>query len=216
MGMSRIIAGILLLLIIIGAVTLGFVFFRGNDKVKVLTITSEGKFDPAEIKLTNDEVLKVENKDDRKHTVRNVGTNSNVVTDLEPNQTSGEIVFDDDSRNQLALVDDKDIRSTVLIGNAPAAPQVEQKPVTPEPSPAPTPSTPPAQANRNEPLPNTGPNDLYIYPLALLAGLAALAFSKRLVPVALPKYKLDLKSRNILIKQPETVLVHFPLRDLQK
>ncbi|MDP2671459.1 MAG: hypothetical protein Q8P13_03295 [bacterium] len=202
--MARIISGILVLLILIGAITLGFVLFGNNPKVKIITITKEAKFTPTELKVGNNEVVKIKNEDDQKHTVRNTETNTNIVTDLQPNRTSGEIVFDDNSRNNITLVGEKSVSVAVLVGNAPPAPQVTKK-STEEPKLTTTKKT----TGSKKPLPNTGPGNLYLYPLALAFGLGLFAFSRKIFAVQLSRYQVIVASRNLFAHRPETTLINF-------
>jgi len=199
---TKLISAILLVLIIVGAIVLAFVFFRTTPKVKVLTINSEGKFDSSELKTSNEEVIKIKNEDDRKHTVRNLANNTNIVTDLASNETSGEIVFDDNSRNEIALADDKEVKASVLVGDAPATAEVKRTPAT---------VSPPSEAvdTNGEPLPDTGPVNNYLYLLALLTGIVLFLGTARLLPNYLRKYLVKVGGQEILVHQPETSLIKF-------
>jgi len=209
--MTRAISAILLILILVGAVALVFVFFRTSPKVQILTITKEGKFDPTELKVANTEVLKIENKDDRKHTVRNTASNTNVVTDLEEGKTSGEIVFDDNSRNALALADDKNIVAAILVGAAPAAPEVKQTPTTvvpPATNTAPAQTTP-ATNQSSQPLPTTGAADNLIYLVILFVGVLFFLTTQRILPFNLSKLLVKVNGHSLIVHQGETTLVEF-------
>ncbi len=203
--MTKMISGILLILIIVGAAALAFVFFRANEKIKLITITSEGKLEPGEIKITNEEVIKIKNQDDAKHTVRNVGNNTNLVTDLEQNKTSAEIVFDDNSRNEIALADNKEAKTTILVGDAPAAAEIKKQPT----SVTPPSSNPPVVDTNGEPLPDTGAENNFIYLGILFSGLLVFLVSGKLLPSYLRKYLVKLSGRTIVVHQEETTLIRF-------
>lgn len=163
--MSRNVVTIVIIAILIIGVFVLFQIFRGASeeeiKVQTLVITSEEKFEPKELTLSNDESIEIRNDSDEKQTVKK---GDETIAELDPGQTSEEINLGEDSENTLVIADNE--RAKVVIGT-PTEIVVEQ-PVDEEGK----------GDNGGEPLPDTGPDNLVVFPLIIVLGLLIRIFHK--------------------------------------
>jgi len=163
--MSRNVVTIVIIAILIIGVFVLFQLFRATGeeerKVQTLVITSEEKFEPKELTLGNDEAIEIRNDSDEKQTVKK---GDETVAELDSGQTSEEINLGEDSENTLVIADDEGAK--VVVGTP--AEIVEEVPVDEEEK----------VDNGGEPLPDTGPDNLFVFPLVMVLGLLIRIFHK--------------------------------------
>lgn len=171
--LSRLTVVAIIILVILGAIFFLVRPFRtSSTNIKTLTINSDGNFDSEKISLSNDERLKIKNEDDETHTVKNSGSDADLVV-VEPNQTSKELEFANDSNNTIYLSDKTEEKALVVVGS----PSAEEA-VTIDEEPTDTTTTTPTRNNGGEPLPNTGPEFNFLYPILTGLGLLLLRYKK--------------------------------------
>jgi hypothetical protein len=191
---SRIASLILILIIVIGAGVLAFRFLRSSDSdnVKTLTIDSNGSFKTNEFTVKNDEVFKVKNDDDKNHTIKRKD-NGETVVEVDPRSTSKELSLEDNKKVTLYLASDekKTVEITTGTPSTQAAKKTEEtkteetKKTTPPATTPPT-SNPPSSTlgtnTNHQPLPNTGPEEAYIYLILLVVGLRFGKITNKFLP----------------------------------
>lgn len=169
----------LILLIIAFVVLFGAIFFiyrffsnQNPTNTKFLSITKDGKFNPTSTKIDNNTKFRFKNERNVNQTVKVSGTNA-TVAEVEPNSFSKEISLKNDSRNVFYLASDNNQKATVEVGkpiaNSNPTPQAVDQPA----------GAVQAVNTNGQPLPNTGPGELVIYPILALIGFLILKFSNK-------------------------------------
>lgn len=173
--LQRIASLVLILVIVIGGGILVYRFLNrpSSPKVKVLTITSAGKFSPGELKLTNDEVLRIKNQDKKNHTVKKVSDNA-TVAEIDQGAQSRELTLTDNTKTEVYLAGAEATKATITVGTPPTPPSARDETKTEA-------KAVQATNNNNKPLPNTGQGEDLIYLGLIVAGFALFKLSNRLL-----------------------------------
>ncbi|HEY4694413.1 MAG TPA: hypothetical protein VIH52_00380 [Candidatus Nanoarchaeia archaeon] len=169
---QRIAVYVVVIAVLIGIGFLIYRFVQGPDstKVKTLVINKDGKFTTDELKVGNDEVIKVKNEDDKNHTVKKEPSNETFV-EVDASSTSRELTLTDNSSTTLYLADDENEKTVAVVGT----PEEEEEPTPP------TATEEPGQvAGTTDNLPDTGPEGIYLFPVFAAAGFALIKLSNRL------------------------------------
>ncbi len=176
---------IIIIAVLIGLGFLVYRFFQGpkSTNFKTVVINSDGKFTQSQISMANNEVLKIRNDDNKKHTVKKVSSGTALV-EVNAHSTSRALDLPDNARTGLYIDNDKNSQVAIAVGNAPEEENNAQTPPTSVTPPSQTKNTQPisttqntqntagqtAGATSNPNLPNTGPNDIGLYLFPILAG----------------------------------------------
>ena len=199
---ARIASLVLILIIVIGGGVLAYRFLRPSDtpNVKTLTIDENANFKTKEFTVKNDEVFKVKNEDDKNHTIKRKDTGETVV-EIDPRSTSKELSLEDNKKVTLFLAGDENKQVLLTTGTPPTetvdktkAEQESTKTTTqPENKTTVTNKTENKTSsenkntlgtttNNNTPLPQTGPEETYIYLILLVVGLRFAKITSKLLP----------------------------------
>lgn len=174
------VALLLIIGIIFGGIFLIYSYFssKNEDKSKILTITRDGKFSTSELKITNTDKFKIKNSDDINQTVKISKTDKTLV-ELDSGEISKGLDLKDNSTNSFYLAANENQKTEVVVGN-PAQNSKSTKTTTiPEATTKPAEDAVKAANTVNEPLPNTGPGELVIYPLLAILGYFFLKLSNK-------------------------------------
>jgi hypothetical protein len=175
--LQRIIAYIVVIVVLVG---IGFLVYRfiqspKSTNVKTLVINQDGKFTTDELKVGNDEVIKVKNEDDKNHTVKKSESNETFV-EVDARSTSRELTLEDNTSTSLYLADDENEKTAIVTGTPKTD---EEEPTSPEATEAPNGQTAGATDQNN--LPDTGPEGLYLFPIFAGLGIILVKLSNRLL-----------------------------------
>lgn len=192
---ARIASLILILIIVIGGGVLAYRFLRSSDSdnVKTLTIDKNANFKTKEFIVKNDEVFKVKNEDDKNHTVKRKDTGETVV-EVDPKATSKELSLEDNKKVILFLASDEG-KQVSLVTGTPATETADKSTQTQEEKKKTSvtdtqktdtrtqtsQSTLGTTTNNNQPLPQTGPEESYIYMILLVVGLKFAKITSKLL-----------------------------------
>ncbi len=185
---------IIIIAVLIGLGFLVFRFFSGPKATnfKTVIINRDGKFTQSQISMANNEVLKIRNDDDKKHTVKKSSSDTALV-EVKSRSTSRELDLPDNTRTSLYIDNNKTQLVTLVVGNAPETEANEE--------PAPPAVVPPTNTNNKNTntqntqntsgqtagssttnnLPNTGAEDLYLVPVLALGGWVLSKLSNKIL-----------------------------------
>jgi len=184
---TRIASLILVLIIIIGIGVLAYRFIQSstsNNNIKTLTINKQGKFTTDELKVSNSEVFRVKNEDNKNHTIKRKDTGATVV-EVDPNSTSKNLSLEDNKQVTLFLVSNEAEQVSLITGTPP------EKTAEKESLKNQNQATNQTQIQKgdslstntsNQPLPQTGPKEAYIFLTLLVFGLRLAKISSKLLP----------------------------------
>ncbi len=166
--------GVALLLIIgivFGGIFLIYSYFssKNDSKAKILTITKDGKFSTSELKIANTDKFKIKNSDDKNQTVK-ISTNDKTLVELDSGDTSKELSLKDNSTNTFYLASNTSQKSKIVVGSPTQNSLTTKTTTAPEATTKPAAGAVNAATTNNEPLPNTGPGNSFLLPLAALLG----------------------------------------------
>lgn len=193
---ARVASLILILIIVIGGGVLAYRFLRSSDSdnVKTLTIDKDANFKTKEFIVKNDEIFKVKNEDDKNHTVKRKDTGETVV-EVDPKSTSKELSLEDNKKVILFLASDESKQVSLVTGtpvtetaDKTTQTQDDKKTSTADNSQKNDTKTQTNQntlgttTNNNQPLPQTGPEEAYIYLILLVFGLKFAKITSKLLP----------------------------------
>ena len=190
---ARIASLVLILIIVIGGGVLAYRFLRSSDStnIKTLTIDKDANFKTKEFNVKNDEVFKVKNDDDKNHTIKRKDTGETVV-EVDPKSTSKELSLEDNKKVTLYLAGDEN-KQVELVTGTPETKTTEKTKTEQETTKT---TTPPANntttkesekqtlgsTTNNAPLPQTGPEEAYIYLILLVVGLRFAKITSKFLP----------------------------------
>lgn len=169
--LSRLVSLILVLVILVGGGYLIYKFFKGPtpSTTKTLTINKDGKFASNNFKLNNNEVFVIKNNSGSSQTIKKVSDNATVV-EVASGETSRELTLNQNSKVSLYLASHKEITTTVVVGNPSTTTQTQVTQTPPK-------TTTPVNAQKTQPLPNTGPGDNYLYLAIVIVGFLLVKLS---------------------------------------
>lgn len=187
---------IVLIFLVVAVVGIIIINLLGNpfSNVKTLTINRNGEFTTQELRLTNDQKIKIKNDDDIAHEVRS-STPEKDIADVAARRSSEEITLDDNTRYELGMSENDN--TAVLIVGEPEETEEEESSVTsvptatptatlttsptktPTPTVTPTPRTQGSvsTSSGNQNLPRTGGEDYLIFLMVILIGLGIYRYS---------------------------------------
>ncbi len=174
------VALLLIIGIIFGGIFLIYSYFasKNDAKFKILTITRDGKFSTKELKIANGDKFKVKNSADKNHTVK-ISRTDKTLAELDSGEISKELDLKDNSTNSFYLASNTNQKSEVVVGK-PAQNFTATKTTTiPEATTKPAEDAVKAANTVNEPLPNTGPGELVVYPILAILGYFLFNFSTK-------------------------------------
>lgn len=170
---SRLLFFATVVILIVASVFLIYRFFLNVTPAnsKYVKITKDGKFSPTTYKIGNSDTFRIKNEKNVNQTVKKSGTND-TVAEIDANSFSKTISLKQDSSTVLYLASDNSKKVTIEVGKvASNSTTTTQKTATSSAQSSPK--------GISEPLPNTGPGELIIYPILAILGFFLFKFSDK-------------------------------------
>lgn len=170
---SRLLFFAIVVILVVASIFLIYRFFVSTTPAnsKYVTLTKDGKFSPTTYKIANNDVFRIKNEKNVNQTVKKSGTNE-TVAEIDANSFSKTIALKQDSSTVLYLASDNSQKVTIEVGKVTSSSTTTTQKTA-------TSSAQNTPKGISEPLPNTGPGELIIYPILAIMGFFLFKFSNK-------------------------------------